>query len=94
MNTEVITVGEKLKAIRKKYKIKQYELSGDNLRRHMISMIETNKSGLTKDTAEILLENIHKICKKSCMECDVTLEYLLKFPEYQAKKYITNLLNY
>ncbi|WP_035294887.1 helix-turn-helix transcriptional regulator [Clostridium sp. KNHs214] len=85
MNTKVITAGEKLKDIRKKYNIKQYELSGDKLTRNMISMIETDKARLTKYTAKILLENIHKICKDRNIEYDITLEYLLECPEYQAK---------
>jgi len=86
MNIDVITAGEKLKEIRKKYKIKQYELSGDKFTRNMISMIETDKAGLTKDTAEILIENIHRICEERSIECDVTLEYLLESAEFQAKK--------
>ncbi|WP_102399708.1 helix-turn-helix domain-containing protein [Haloimpatiens massiliensis] len=92
MNTEVVTVGEKLKDIRKKYNIKQYELSGNKLTRNMISMIETNKAGLTKYTAEILIENIHKICDERCMECNISLEYLLESSKYQAKKICTELI--
>lgn len=86
MNTRVITAGEKLKDIRKRYKIKQYELSGNELTRNMISMIETNKAGLTKNTAEILLKNIYRLCEKKSIPCDVTLEYLLESDEIQAKK--------
>lgn len=86
MNTKVVTAGEKLKDIRKKYKIKQYELSGNELTRNMISMIETNKAGLTKSTAEILLKNIHRLCEEKSIDCDVTLEYLLESDEIQAKK--------
>lgn len=86
MNTKVITAGEKLKDIRKRYKIKQYELSGNELTRNMISMIETNKAGLTKNTAEILLKNIHRLCEEKSINCDVTLEYLLESDEIQAKK--------
>ncbi|WP_035294890.1 helix-turn-helix transcriptional regulator [Clostridium sp. KNHs214] len=86
MNTKIITAGEKLKDIRKKYNIKQYELSGDRLTRNMISMLETDKTGLTKATAEILMENLHKICKRRSIRCDVTLKYLLESPKCQAKK--------
>lgn len=86
MDTKITTSGEKLKEIRKKYKIKQYELSGTELTRNMISMIETEKAGLSKNTAEILIKNITKICKKRSIDCDVTLEYLLESAECQAKK--------
>lgn len=85
MDTKITTSGEKLKEIRKKYKIKQYELSGTDLTRNMISMIETDKAGLTKSTAEILIKNIYKICSEKSIDCDITLEYLLESAEYQAK---------
>lgn len=85
MDIKVTTPGEKLKEIRKFYKIKQYELSGTTFTRNMISMIETNKTGLTKSTAEILLKNIRKICKKKSIECDVSLEYLMDPVENQLK---------
>ena len=86
MNTKVITSGEKLKEIRTRYNIKQYELSGNMITRNMISMIETDKAGLTKGTAEILLANIHKLCEERAISCEITLEYLLESAESQAKK--------
>lgn len=92
MDTKIITAGEKLKEIRKKYKIKQYELSGTKLTRNMISMLETDKAGLTIGTAEILIENIHKLCEERSIDCDVTLEYLLESAEHQAKKTCKNFI--
>jgi transcriptional regulator with XRE-family HTH domain len=86
MNTKVITSGEKLKEIRRRYNIKQYELSGNMITRNMISMLETDKAGLTKGTAEILIKNIQKICEERSIDCDITLEYLLESAERQAKK--------
>lgn len=86
MNTKVITSGEKLKELRKKYKIKQHEICGTEITRNMISMIETNKAGLTKNTAILITENIKNICKERNIECTVSLEYLLESAEDQAKK--------
>lgn len=85
MDIKITTPGEKLKELRKKYTIKQAELSGTSFTRNMISMIETNKATLTKSTAEILIKNIHKICKKKSIECDVSLEYLMEPVEDQLK---------
>lgn len=93
MNTKVVTSGEKLKELRKNYKIKQHEICGNEITRNMISMIETNKAGLTKNTAILITENIKKICKERNIECTVSLEYLLESAEDQAKKIAKKFIN-
>lgn len=86
MNTNIITPGEKIKELRKRYKIKQHELTGDKITRNMISMIETDKAGLTESTAKILTENIVRICKEKGIEVDISLDYLMESGESQGRK--------
>ncbi|NEU05219.1 helix-turn-helix domain-containing protein [Clostridium senegalense] len=95
MNTKIITPGMKLKELRKKYKIKQYELSGNYITRNMISMIETDKAKLNKNTAIALIDNIKKICteKNICYE-EISLDYLLDSEENQAKNISDAFLNW
>lgn len=92
MNTEILTPGDKLKELRKKYGIKQHEISKNDLSRNMISMIETNKANLTESTAKLLIENIKEICKKKSLEFDVSLEYLLESVESQSEKIVKELI--
>lgn len=86
MNTKIITPGEKIKELRKLYKIKQHEITGDKITRNMISMIETDKAGLTEATAKVLVENITRICKGKGIKVDISLDYLMESGEEQAKK--------
>lgn len=92
MDTKIISTGEKLKELRKKYKIKQYEICGTKITRNMISMIETNKAGLTKSTAILITENIKKLCEERNIPCSISLDYLLESEEEQAKKILKNFL--
>ncbi|WP_017413267.1 helix-turn-helix domain-containing protein [Clostridium tunisiense] len=92
MNTKIISPGQKLKELRKKYKIKQHEICGTQITRGMISMIETDKAGLTKNTAILITENIKRLCEERNISCNVSLEYLLESEEEQAKKILKNFL--
>lgn len=86
MNTKIITPGQKIKEIRKIYNIKQHEICGNMITRNMISMIETDKAGLTENTAKIIIENIIKVCEEKNIKIDICLEDLTQSAESQAKK--------
>lgn len=86
MDMQILTPGDKLKELRKKYGIKQHEISKNDISRNMISMIETNRANLIESTAKILIHNIKEICEKKSMEFDISLEYLLESAESQAEK--------
>lgn len=92
MSIKILTPGEKLRQIRNFYKIRQHEICGDYITRNMISMIETNKAGLTEKTAVILYENIKNLCIKKELDCTFTLDYLLTQPESEAKTIIIKLI--
>lgn len=52
---------EKLLVLRKKYKITQGELVGEDITRVFLGMIEIGKRSLTEKTAKILCKNLQKI---------------------------------
>lgn len=85
MNIKILTPGDKLRLLRKKYNLKQDELSGTYITRNMISMIETNKAALNPATAKVLLDNLYSICSQKNLECTVTLDDLLESPNTQVK---------
>ena len=93
MNTEILTPGDKLKELRKKYGIKQHEISKNDISRNMISMIETNKANLIESTAKILIDNMKELCEKKSIEFDISLEYLLESAESQVEKIAKELIS-
>lgn len=93
MNIKIFTPGDKLRFIRKKYKLKQDELSGTYITRNMISMIETNKAALNPTTAKILLDNLYTICTEKNLECTATLDDLLESPNTQVRTVVLEFIN-
>ncbi|TDT67339.1 helix-turn-helix protein [Hypnocyclicus thermotrophus] len=85
---KIITPNEKLKLIRKKYGLKQSEITGNIIKRNTISMIETGKNNLTEKTAKIIVDKINDILKKRGLKDKISLDYLLESVESQVKNII------
>lgn len=83
---EILSPGDKLKLLRRKYKLKQEEISGDKITRNLISEIETNKANLTKSTAEIIFANLDTLSKKHNFDVSETIDYLMEDELAQANK--------
>jgi len=84
---------EKLVKLRKKYKITQKKLAGEDITRVFLGMIEVGKRGFTKKTGEILCINMNKILKDRGLEDRVNLADLMETKEAQAKKYLLELMD-
>lgn len=91
----VVTDGEKLKAIREKYKLKQSDLSGTDITRNLLSEIETGKAVITKNVAEIVIKNLKEVARRRGLKVTETVGYLTENTVTQAEKildgYITKL---
>ena len=83
---------EKLLKLRKKYKITQGELVGEDITRVFLGMIEIGKRSLTEKTAKLLCKNFHKIFKERGIEDKISLEELMKSKEQQAIEFLNNML--
>lgn len=83
---EILSPGEKIKKIRKDFKIKQYEITGGEITRELISIIENGKSKLTPSVAEIIAENVNNICSERNIAFYLTSSYLLEDINTQANK--------
>lgn len=96
-NCEILSSGDKIKLIRKKYGLRQDDIVGEEVTRNLISQIEHNKAKLTRSTAEIIIKNLNEIAKKNDFSIDVTADYLLEDEESQANSiledYVDNLRN-
>ncbi|MCR3760031.1 helix-turn-helix domain-containing protein [Clostridium felsineum] len=83
---EIMSIGDKLKNLRKKYNLSQDDLAGNQITRNLISQIEHNKANLTKSSAKIMLTNLKKICDKKNTEVEEDIDYLLEDERSQANK--------
>lgn len=83
---------EKLLALRKKYKITQGELVGEDITRVFLGMIEIGKRSLTEKTAKLLCKNFHKILEKRGINEKISINELMKTKEQQAIEFLNNML--
>lgn len=93
-NVNIMTPGEKIKNIRTTYKLKQYEITGGKITRNLVSYIENDKVKLTRQTAEIICENINKACLQKGINFQTTIDYLMENVENQASTIASNYLKY
>ncbi len=89
---EVISVGKRLKSIRKQLGIRQDEITGDLVTRNMISMIETDKASLTPKVAQIVTDQINDICEKRGINFKISVEALMESEEDQIKNNAVKLI--
>ncbi|MGH4124765.1 MAG: helix-turn-helix domain-containing protein [Clostridium sp.] len=94
MDSEILSPGKKLKKIRKGFKIRQHEITGCEISRELISVIENDKCGLSQKVAEILAENINKICKERNIDFHLTAAYLLEDVTTQANRVADEYINF
>ena len=82
---------EKLLAFRKKHRITQGELVGDDITRVFLGMIEIGKRSLTEKTAKLLCKNFTKILGERGIKDSIKLSELMKTKEEQALEYLENI---
>lgn len=92
MKSTVVTDGEKLRKIRQKYKLKQSDVSGNDITRNLLSEIETGKAVITKNTAEIIIKNLKEFGRKHNFKVDETVEYLMENTLVQATKILDDYI--
>lgn len=90
--SRIIADGDKLRAIRKKYGLKQDEISGNDITRNLISEIETGAANITKKTAEIIIKNLKEMASKKGFKVTETVEYLMENQVVQATKILDNYI--
>lgn len=95
-DNEIVSQGERLKALRKMHRVTQKELCGGICSKENISQIENNKQNLTFDLAVGLIGNLNRIAKEKNINAYlITPEELTKDEDGQAndlfKKHIIKL---
>lgn len=83
---DYITRGKNLKLLRKRLGLKQYEITGGEITRNLISLIENDKTPLHEGTARLISENINKISEERNMDIYIYPEDLLNPMRLTAKR--------
>ena len=88
----ILSPVEKLIALRKKYKINQKDLAGDQISRSHLAMIETGKNKFNENTARIIVDNFNKIFQEKNIPVKIKLEELMESKQKQIEKLKLNFL--
>ncbi|HAK42929.1 MAG TPA: hypothetical protein DCM59_09865 [Clostridium sp.] len=91
---EILSSGQKIRKIRKELKINQKEITAGKIARELISMIENDKSTLTPAVAQIITDNINKICKEKNIDFSLSAEYLLEDVDVQTDKIASKYIDF
>jgi HTH-type transcriptional regulator, quorum sensing regulator NprR len=87
------TTGEKIRSLRKKFGMRQQELEDENITRAFISMIETGKRGLSRETARHIAQKINIKAQSLGMSFSIDEAYLMRTPAEDAEFYCLQKLN-
>jgi tetratricopeptide (TPR) repeat protein len=81
-----LSIGENLKRIRLELDLKQYEITGGEVTRNLISIIENGKTPLSEDNASLICRNINKIMEDRDVDIIIDPEDIFNPERYDAKK--------
>ncbi|MBU5440378.1 helix-turn-helix transcriptional regulator [Tissierella sp. MSJ-40] len=81
-----LSIGENLKRIRSELGLKQYEITGGEVTRNLISIIENDKTPLTEDKAKLICRNINEIMENKGLDIIIEPEDIFNPDRYDAKK--------
>lgn len=91
-NENLLTPGEKIKKIRRDFKIKQIDITGGKITRNLVSLIENNRADLTVSTAEIITSCINGICEERDIDFKMSTDDLLKNNTIEADKKLSDII--
>ena len=81
-----LSIGENLKRIRTELGLRQYEITGGEVTRNLISIIENNRTSLTEDKAKLICRNINEIMEDRGLDIIIDPEDVFNPDRYDAKK--------
>lgn len=89
---EIISVGKRLRLIRKQLNIRQDEITGNEITRNLISIIENDKTNMTAKVAEILSREINAICVERSLDFHISAEALMESEERLCERLALGLI--
>lgn len=83
-----LSPGEKILKYRKRYKIKQEDITGDKVSKTYLGMVESGKKSLSKKMSLIFYKNLKKIVEDLGEKIPIDYDTFIESSEEQAKKYL------
>jgi tetratricopeptide (TPR) repeat protein len=84
---EFYNPSEKIKLMRKKFRVNQAELEGANMTRAFISMMESGKRNVSRTSSKALAEKFNDIAKRISVDLNLDEEYFSRTPKEDATYY-------
>ncbi|GKU24162.1 helix-turn-helix transcriptional regulator [Clostridium folliculivorans] len=84
---------EKIKLMRKRFRVNQAELEGINMTRAFISMMESGRRNVSKSSSKLLAEKFNKIANRISVNLNLDDEYFSRTPKEDAIYYCKEELN-
>ena len=78
LGIEILTPGQRLKALRKQFGLKQEDLESKNLSKNYISMFENDKRRINIISATYLANKINEIARQKGSTLNITASYFIK----------------
>jgi tetratricopeptide (TPR) repeat protein len=89
---EFLNPNEKIRLMRKKFRVNQSELENVNMTRALISMMESGKRNVSKASSKLLAERFNEIARRISVNLNLDEEYFSRTPEEDARYYCENEL--
>ncbi|WP_160676487.1 helix-turn-helix transcriptional regulator [Clostridium sp. C8-1-8] len=84
---EFYNPSEKIKLMRKKFRVNQSELEDVNMTRAFISMMESGKRNVSKASSKLLAEKFNRIASRIAVKLELDDEYFSRTPKADAIYY-------
>lgn len=89
---QFLTGSEKIKNLRKKFKMTQDDFASENFTRGYLGLLENGRRNITEDAAKIITERFREKAKELGVDIEIDDRYFLRTIEEEAEKYCVDKL--
>lgn len=89
---QFLTGSEKIKSLRKRFKMTQDDFASENFTRGYLGLLENGRRNITEDAAKIITERFREKAKELGVDIEIDDRYFLRTIEEEAEKYCMDKL--
>ncbi|WP_017413391.1 helix-turn-helix transcriptional regulator [Clostridium tunisiense] len=89
---QFLTGSEKIKTLRKRFKMTQDDFASENFTRGYLGLLENGRRNITEDAAKIITERFREKAKELGVDIEIDDRYFLRTIEEEAEKYCMDKL--